>query len=79
MNVPPRHRGLVVTKVEGSSDAAKGLNQGDIVVAIGNKPVKSVVDVSKAVADAKARTARRFLILVKGNGVRRYLIPIGVG
>ncbi len=79
MNVPAGTEGLVVTKVEGGSDAAeKGLSQGDIVVAIGNQPVKSVADVSKAVADAKAQNRKTVLILVEENGVRRYL-AIGVG
>ena len=74
MNVPAGTEGLVVTKVEGGSDAAtKGLSQGDIVVAIGNQPVKSVADVTKAVSDAKAQNRKSVLILVEENGVRRYL------
>ena len=74
MNVPAGTEGVVVTEVKSGSDAAaKGLSKGDLVVAVGNQPVATVADASKAVADAKSAGRKSVLVLVEENGVRRYL------
>ncbi len=47
--------GVVVTKVDPDSDAAdKGLQPGDVIATIANKPVHSPQDITAAIAGAKS-------------------------
>ncbi len=74
MDVPAGTEGLVVTKVAKGSDAAsKGITEGDIIVAVGNQPVKAVADVTAAVGAAKGQGRKSVLILLERRGVRQYL------
>jgi len=79
MNLAADTEGVVVTNVKAGSDAAgKGLNKGALIVAVGNKPVKTVADVTGAAAEAKTQGRKTVLVLVEERGVRRYLaIEIG--
>ncbi len=79
MNLAAEVEGVVVTGVKDGSDAAgKGLNKGAVIVAVGNKPVKTVADVTSAAAEAKTQGRKTVLVLVEERGVRRYLaIEVG--
>ena len=67
--------GVVVTGVDDSSDAAtKGLQRGDLILSIQQRPVANVAEAAAAVAAAKAAGAKTVLLLVqRGSGPARYL------
>lgn len=66
--------GVVITKVDPSSDAAdKGLLPGDVLVSIGNKPVRTPQDVQNRVADAHAQGRKSVLLLVTTNNGPRFV------
>ena len=74
MDFADNAEGVVVTEVTSGSDAEqKGLNKGDVIVAVGNADVKTVDDVTAAVKAAKDAGRKSVLVLVEENGVRRYL------
>ena len=63
LNAPPELRGVVVERVQASSDAGqKGLRAGDVIVRAGDRPVAAAADLA-AVVDA-ARKANRTSVLV---------------
>jgi serine protease Do len=64
--------GAVVTAVETGSLAARaGLREGDVVVAVGSRTVKSAADFASAVKDVD--TAKGVRLSVKRDGVRHYV------
>jgi len=66
--------GVVITKVNPNSDAAdKGIQPGDVVVSIANKPVHSPQEVKSRVADAKAQGRSAVLMLVSGQNGQRFV------
>jgi serine protease Do len=64
---------LVVEDVQGPA-AAAGVRPGDIILAVGNRPVKSIDDLRKATQDAKDSVA----LLVQRENARLYL-PVRLG
>ena len=70
--------GVVITKVDPNSDAAdKGLLPGDVLVSIGNKPVRTPQDVQSRIADAHAQGRKSVLLLVTTtNGPRFVAVDI---
>jgi serine protease Do len=79
MKIGPDVQGVVVTEVTSGSDAAnKGLAKGAVIVAVGNKQVTSIADVTQAATDAKAQGRKSLLVLVELGGVRRY-VALGLG
>ena len=66
--------GVLVTKVDPNSDAAdKGIQPGDIVVSIANKPVRTPQEVKSRLADAKAAGRTAVLVLVTGQNGQRFV------
>lgn len=66
LNLPAGTTGVVVTSVDSSSDAAeKGLQRGDVIVAIQGQKVTTPAQVSAAVAAAKKAGRGSVLLLVK--------------
>ena len=67
--------GVVITNVDQSSDAAsKGLQPRDIIVAVGQRPVKTVAEAAAAVDAAKKAGYKTVLLLVqRGNRPPTYL------
>ncbi|WP_442679426.1 Do family serine endopeptidase [Sphingomonas sp. ASY06-1R] len=68
-------RGVVVTSVDASSDAgAKGLQKGDVILAIAQRPVATTAEAAAAVDAAKRANFKTVLLLVqRGNGPARYI------
>ncbi|HTQ12896.1 MAG TPA: Do family serine endopeptidase [Rhizomicrobium sp.] len=66
--------GVVITRVDPDSDAAdKGLEAGDVVLSVANRPVHTPADIKSRIADAHAAGRDTVLVLVLGNGGQRYL------
>ena len=68
-------RGVVVTAVDDSSDAAsKGLQRGDVILSIAQRPVVTVAEAAAAVDAAKKAGLKTVLLLVqRGNRPAMYL------
>ncbi len=68
-------RGVVIGAVDPSSDAAaKGLQRGDIILAVNYKPTVTAADITAAAAAAKtAGRANVLLFVQRGNGPARYV------
>jgi serine protease Do len=75
VGAPANTRGLVIGGIDPSSDAAtKGLQRGDIIIAINRRPAASLDDVRTAVAEAKAAERGSVLLLVqRGANPPRYI------
>jgi serine protease Do len=71
--------GVVVTAVDPDGAAAEhGVQSGDVILEIAGKPVASVADVKKAVADAREQGRRSVLMRLKsGEGTRFVAVPFG--
>jgi serine protease Do len=66
--------GVVITRVDPNSDAAdKGLQPGDVVVSVGNRPVHSPQEVKASVQAAQASGHSTILVLVVGQGGQRFV------
>ncbi|HEY1633011.1 MAG TPA: Do family serine endopeptidase [Rhizomicrobium sp.] len=66
--------GVLITRVDPNSDAAdKGVQEGDIVISVANKAVRTPQDVKSRIADAHAAGRNTVLVLVAGNGGQRFL------
>jgi serine protease Do len=73
--------GVLITKVDPDSDAAdKGLQTGDVVVTVANRPVHSPQDIKAAIGAAHAQGRSTVLMLVTGSGGQRFVaVKIGQG
>jgi serine protease Do len=71
--------GVVITKVDPNSDAAdKGLEPGEVVVAVANKSVRTPQDIKSRITEAHAAGRKSVLVLVSGeNGERFVALNIG--
>ncbi|MGH6827757.1 MAG: Do family serine endopeptidase [Rhizomicrobium sp.] len=79
-NVADDTAGVVITKVDPTSDAAdKGLQPGDVVQKIGNRMVHTPADIQSGVAEAKKGGRKSVLLLVASaqGGSRFVAIEIG--
>ena len=66
--------GVVITKVDPNSDAAdKGIQPGDVVVSVANRPVHSPQEMKSRIADAKAQGRSAVLMLVSGQNGQRFV------
>ncbi len=77
----PDGEGVRVASVDEESPAAdKGLQAGDVIVAVGSKPVTSIADVEEGVAAAQDRGRDAVLFRVQGeNGTRFVGVPFERG
>ncbi|WP_380873374.1 serine protease [Sphingomonas sp. DBB INV C78] len=75
LNIPSTVRGVVVSQIDPNSDAAQeGIQRGDIILSINQRPVVSPADAAAAVEAArKAGRATALLFIQRGNGTPRYI------
>ncbi|MBN2631423.1 MAG: PDZ domain-containing protein, partial [Rhodobacteraceae bacterium] len=74
MNLPADAEGLVVSKVDVSSEAyAKGLRDGDIITEAGQQKVARVKDLESRIAEAKDAGRKSILLLVRRAGDPRFV------
>jgi S1-C subfamily serine protease len=77
LGLPPDTRGAAVVAVFADSPASKaGLREGDVVVAVGGKPVRSSAAMSKALAARKPGDSI-VLDVVDQSGPRRATMTVG--
>lgn len=75
-------RGVVVAQIDPNSDAAaEGIQRGDIILSINQRPVASVADAAAAVdAARKAGRGTALLFIQRGSGTPRYIgVKINTG
>ena len=73
-NVDPDIHGVLITKVKPDSDAAdKGIRPGDVVVSVGNQPVRAPRDIQAHVRQAKADGRDSVLALVATQNGERFV------
>lgn len=74
-NLDDHVAGVVVTRVDPDSDAAdKGIEPGDVVVSVGNRPVHTPQEIKAAADGAHAQGRKSVLVLVEGsNGGQRFV------
>lgn len=78
-NVDNGARGVLITKVDPDSDAAeKGIQPGDVILAIANQLVTSPQQVQDGIARAKQQGRDSVLALVLTQGGQRF-VALGVG
>jgi serine protease Do len=72
--VPDGIEGVVVTQVAPSSTAAeRGIGRGDVIVEVGQEPVRDPADVAARIRDAREAGRRTVLLLVSRQGDSRYV------
>ena len=71
-------KGLVVTRVAAGSLAEKArprpIKPGELIGEIAKKPVTTIDQAKKAIADARAGGEKSLLLLVRGNEGARYVV-----
>ncbi len=74
-------KGLVVTDVDPSSDAADhGIQAGDVIVSVNSEAVNSAQDVDKAVKQATDAGRPAVLVQLQRDSVNRFVaLPVGKG
>jgi serine protease Do len=74
-NLDDHVNGVLVTRVDPDSDAAdKGIEPGDVVMSVANRPVHTPQDIKAQIAGAQAQGRKSILILVNGsNGGQRFV------
>jgi serine protease Do len=74
-------KGLVVTDVEpGSAAAERGIQAGDVIVAVNSVDVTTAEDVNKAVADAAGAGRNAVLVQISRDDANRFVaLPIARG
>jgi serine protease Do len=78
-NLGDNVNGVVITKVDPSSDAAdKGLQAGDVVMKVGSHTVKTPQDVQAGVAEAQKGGRKSVLLLVATQGASRF-VAVDIG
>jgi serine protease Do len=77
LGLPAPVKGVVITSIDQGSDAGqKGLQRGDIVTAVNQRPVTSAAEIAAAVAAAKTAGRPSVLLSVqRGNTPSRY-VPV---
>jgi serine protease Do len=73
--------GLVVTAVDPDGDAAeRGIQAGDVIVAVNSREVKSAADIEKAVSEASTAGRKAVLLQVQREDTNRFVaLPVARG
>ena len=74
LGLPVGAEGLVVTKVDGTSEAfTKGLREGDVITEAGQQKVVRVKDLKDRVTEAKDAGRKSILLLIRRGGDPRFV------
>ncbi|EQB31936.1 Do family serine endopeptidase [Sphingobium ummariense] len=77
LGVPNDTRGIVITSVDGSTDAgAKGLRRGDVIITANNRPVASQADLDAQVKAVAAQGRNAILLQVLRRGQPAIFLPV---
>jgi serine protease Do len=80
VGLPATARGVIITAVDPSSDAAdKGLRRGDLIISVNRQPVTSSQGLLAAVANARRAGRTSVLLLVKRGRAPEAFIGIDIG
>ncbi|MGO7537739.1 DegQ family serine endoprotease [Rhizobium ruizarguesonis] len=79
LNLPRSVNGAVVAKVNPDrSAAAAGIQSGDVIVSVNDRPVHNARDVKTAIADAGKAGRKSVLLLVERDGNKTFVaVPFG--
>ncbi|RJG55597.1 Do family serine endopeptidase [Sphingobium terrigena] len=70
-------RGVVITAVDGSTDAgAKGLRRGDVIISANNRPVTSQAELDAQVKAVAAQNRNAILLQVLRRGQQPIFLPV---
>ena len=79
-NLPVGARGVIISAVDPSSDAAeKGLRPGFLIISVNQVAVTSPAEVAAAVAAARRAGRRSVLLLVKSGTVPEAFVGVDIG
>jgi serine protease Do len=79
-NLDDHVAGVLVTRVDPDSDAAdKGIEAGDVVVSVGNRPVHTPQDIKASVAGAQSQGRKSVLVLVEGSNSGQRFVALKIG
>ncbi len=79
LKVRPAEGGLEVTRVDPASDAAEeGIEQGDVIVAVNQTPVRTLEELNAVLEEADQANRRSVLMLVARDGEQRF-VTVQVG
>jgi serine protease Do len=77
LGLPAPVKGVVITSIDQGSDAGqKGLQRGDIVTAVNQRPVGSAADIAAAVAAAKTAGRPSVLLSVQRGNTPSRFVPV---
>jgi serine protease Do len=78
-NIDESIDGVLVTRVDPDSDAGdKGIQPGDVVLSVANKPVHSPKDILTLIAQARSSGRKTILLLVATQGGTRF-VAVDIG
>jgi serine protease Do len=79
VNLPPEARGVVITAVDPNSDAAeRGLQRGDLVISVNNRPVTTTAQVIAAVEEARRAGRTGVVLLVRRGRAAEQFIGVDI-
>jgi len=77
LGMPESTEGVVITVVDGSSDAGqKGLQRGDIILSANYAPVTTVAGLESVVKEAKSQDRQAVLLRVQRRGQPAQYVPV---
>ncbi|MCL6699302.1 Do family serine endopeptidase [Sphingomonas sp. NSE70-1] len=79
LNLPTGTRGVVITSIDPSSDAAeKGIRRGDVIISVNRQPVSSPAQVQAAVDGARRAGRSSVLLLVKRGQAPEAFVGVNI-
>ena len=78
-NLDDHINGVLVTRVDPESDAAdKGIEPGDVVVSVGNRPVHTPQEVKSTLQGAQSQGRKSVLVLVEGSNSGQRFVALKI-
>jgi serine protease Do len=78
-NLEDSVNGVLVAEVDPNSEAAeKGFGEGDVIVAVGGRPVRTPEDVTRGIAEARSAGRDNVLILLADQRNGERFVALGV-